>query len=410
MANYEGMSNTQVAVRVKDAIFEAKPRFLEMTGGDIAPFLRENEFAMQILHGAPYLADVAGRNPTSLRNALVQSAVTGISLNPVHKHAYLVPRDGAVVFDPSYRGLRDTAIADGIVRWVRADVVRENDEIEQCEDSKGNRWIEHRYNAFATDKARGAIIGGYCQWEDGEGHRDYVTENIEELYSSHRARSDAWTRDNKQRGIWKTDEPEAIRKSMIKRAQKSWPRRPGSDVGRFDAALAAAIAADDTIETTGTPVERIDEREVAALTDLLRPHVEGWCQFYKIGHLGEMTVDQRADLQKRLDARAKAKKLAGEKAERRAEPIADETKPASAETKPAADETKPSPSDTGTKADLDTLWREIDDGLVHLAGGDLGRTDAIAANIRKAAGLPKGDLTPAQVEKFHAAVAGQVNG
>jgi recombinational DNA repair protein RecT len=369
---------------IATTIESAKTRFLQATGGDLTPFLRENEFAMQIMRRSSFVADVARRNPDSLRDALVQSAVTGLSLNPVQGHAYLVPRDGMVCFDPSYRGLRDTAVADGVIRWCRADVIHANDTFEIEEDNAGNRMISHRYDAMAPAKERGAIRGGYCCWEDANGHRDCITETLDELYASHRSRSVAWTKGGG--GIWKTDEAEAIRKSLVKRAHKSWPRIPGS-TGRFDAAVAAAISADDQIVEA---VEvTVDAEQAAKLEQAAGDNAHKWLEFYQRASFAEMTPANASDMMRRIEATAKRKALEAEKdGGKAAKAVAVEA--------PDGDE------------DVDAIWQQIDDISADLAGGDMGAASAIVKSTRAALKLPLGELTAKEVASLRDALRTQV--
>lgn len=73
-------------------------------------FFKEVEFACQILAKNDYLA---GANPQSIQNSVKNVAMTGLSLNPVLKYCYLIPRKEKVngtsvlccIAEPSYIGL-----------------------------------------------------------------------------------------------------------------------------------------------------------------------------------------------------------------------------------------------------------------------------------------------------------------
>lgn len=342
----------QPADPVRALVAGAKTRFLQFGqqhGWGEAQFAREAEFAVQALRANDYTMKIATQSDTgrmSLRDGIVQAAVLGISLNPALGHAYLVPYGDRVQFHPSYRGLRDLAIEDGLIRWARAEVVHQNDHVavRECED--GQRIISHEFNPFATD--RGEIVGAYCAWEDGNGRRDLVFETEAEILTSHRARSIAFTKQGS--GIWKTDPIEARRKALIKRAQKSWPRRTDRRASRFDDALTATIAAEDSIETTATEVRRAPESSRIA-----RPSA--------VQHQG------------------KASTLVAEEAP------------------------------TASVVSVDALWREIDAMTEQLADGDLGKATAVAASTRAALGFAEdADLEPEQVVRLHEALKAQVEG
>lgn len=316
-----------------------------------AQFQREAEFAVQALRGNDHSMKVAMANPVSLRDAIIQAAIAGTSFNPALGHAYLVPYGDRICYAPSYRGLRDAAIEDGLIVWARSEIVHKADSVSVRELDDGQRVITHEFAPFAD---RGPILGAYCAWLDGNDRRDLVFETIDEIYKSHRSRSKAYPNG----GIWKTDEPEAIRKALMKRAQKSWPRRTDRRASRFDSALAAEFENEDSIETTSTEVRRTPESARIARPSET-PH-QG-----KAGNL-------------------------------KPEPAPLELTPTDEGTGPRAD---------AGAADVAQLWKEIDDFAATLAGGDLGKASEITRNVQ--AGLkqdPNKELADAQVLELHAAL------
>ena len=185
---------------------------------DEVTWSKECQFAMQLLEKNDYLRKVAWGNQGSLRNAIINIASIGISLNPVLKYAYLVPRDGGVCLDVSYMGLLHIAVKGGGVLWGQAKIVYLNDNY----INKGlDQQPEHTYNAF-TD--RGDPVGVYCTVKLTDG--SYLTEEMskEEIHKI-RERSQAYTRSKK--GPWVTDELEMWRKTVVKRGSKYWPEGDG---------------------------------------------------------------------------------------------------------------------------------------------------------------------------------------
>lgn len=177
-------------------------------------FAKEVQFALQHLGNNSYTAGVAMKNQESFRNAIINVAAIGISLNPASKLAYLVPRGGAVCLDIGYLGLEHIAIESGSVLWVQCKIVHANDTYESCGIDKAPN---HRYSAFGK---RGEIVGAYCVAKAHDG--SFLTEemNIDEIYRI-RARSESFKKGN---GPWKLDEGEMIKKTVIKRASKHWPK------------------------------------------------------------------------------------------------------------------------------------------------------------------------------------------
>lgn len=212
------MSDNAVALRQE--INVALPFFERMSGNGLAVFEREAGFAMQALTASDYIMKTALMNRQSVINAVSNIAAIGISLNPAKKQAYLVPRDGKICLDLSYMGLLDLAIDSGSIRWGQAELVREKDTFEL---NGVDQAPTHKRDPFQQN--RGPIIGAYVVVKTPEG--DYLTTAmvIEEIYAI-RDRSSAWKAyvAKKTSCPWVTDEGEMIKKTVIKRAYKTWPK------------------------------------------------------------------------------------------------------------------------------------------------------------------------------------------
>lgn len=107
----------------ESSALQAKDMFLQLT--DEKTWSREIVFALQILRNNRLLQ---GTDPQSIRDAVVNVATTGATLNPALHQAYLVPRDGKCCLDFSYRGLTKLAVDSGSVIDVDATVVHVKDE------------------------------------------------------------------------------------------------------------------------------------------------------------------------------------------------------------------------------------------------------------------------------------------
>lgn len=175
---------------------------------------RECQFAIQAFQANDFLAKTALSNPSSAQNAIINIAAIGISLNPALKHSYLVPRKNAVCLDISYMGMMHIAQESGSIRWGQAVIVRANDDFRLT--GLGDRPI-HNYSPFGD---RGDIVGVYCCVKTADG--DYLTGcmGIDEVYAV-RARSESFKRNS---GPWVTDAEEMIKKTVVKREYKYWPK------------------------------------------------------------------------------------------------------------------------------------------------------------------------------------------
>lgn len=205
-------------------VYEIEPAFKAVAVDKGVTFSREAEFAIQAICASKYAMEIARANPQSVRDAVTNISAIGISLNPAKKQAYLVPRKGGICLVISYMGLLDLAIRSGSILWGQAEQVFAGDEFTM---NGFDQPPTHKRNPFATD--RGALVGVYVVVKTKDG--DYLTATMTaaEVYAI-RDRSDAWKKDKS--GPWATDEGEMVKKTVIKRASKTWPR---SD--RVDAAV-----------------------------------------------------------------------------------------------------------------------------------------------------------------------------
>lgn len=201
---------------LRGTIEKSRTTFEEMAKiHNVVNFKSEASYAMQLLKANTFLQKIAMSNPQSLQYAVLNVASIGLSLNPIERHAYLVPRSGQICLDISYMGLIHILVESGAIKWMQAEIVRENDNfIFRGVGEKPN----HECSPFSD---RGEIVGVYCvaKTEDGEYLSTIMSK--EECYAI-RDRSEAWKRN--QSGPWKTDEGEMLKKTAIKRAFKLLPK------------------------------------------------------------------------------------------------------------------------------------------------------------------------------------------
>lgn len=198
------------------AIVNAEQTFAQVANG--LDFNVERIFAMQALMKTDFAMKVANANPRSVRLAMLNLAATGLTLNPANAYAYLVPRDNEIKLDISYKGLIKIATDAGSIRWGKADLVHETDSFTYRGPA---REPDHTANVFAKD--RGEVIGVYCiaRTRDGDTLTDFM--DLEEIQKI-RSASSAWVNGKPGRkGPWENWFGEMVKKSMIKRASKTWP-------------------------------------------------------------------------------------------------------------------------------------------------------------------------------------------
>ncbi len=214
------MSDLERFENIRQIVGRIEPEFTELAKiHNAVNFKREASFALDILKGNSYMASVAMGDQDSFKRAIINVAAIGLSLSPVSKLAYLVPRAKKICLDISCRGYIQLAVDIGSVKWVKAELVKELDVFEY--QGMGKEPL-HRFNPF---KDRGTTLGAYCVAKTHD--EEFIVEmmSIEEIYSI-RDRSEAWKsyeKDKSKRNPWVTDESEMIKKTVIKRGYKSWP-------------------------------------------------------------------------------------------------------------------------------------------------------------------------------------------
>lgn len=181
------------------------------SSGNVVTWQKEASFAVQAIEKSEYLQKC---KPASIRNAVVNVASVGLSLNPALKLAYLVPRDGLCCLDISYIGLTKIATDTGSVLAVKAECVRANDAFEYMGPFERPA---HKFNPFASTAERGDVLGAYTLAKLANGETLVETLSREEI-NKIRATSKA-----KNSPAWNDWFEEMSKKSVIKRAYKMWP-------------------------------------------------------------------------------------------------------------------------------------------------------------------------------------------
>ena len=218
-------NNTKQQLAQKDvwgeAVRKAKDRFeaLAKSNAMHMDYGAEALYATQALMGSDYLSRTASENPISLQMAIVNVAAVGLTLNPARALAALVPRDGAIKLDIMYRGLVHIAVETGSILWAKAELVYSKDKYVH----NGPCAVPtHVFDPFGP---RGDVIGGYClaKMPDGE----FLVETMAESeFVKVRDTSSAWKNGKDGRkGPWETWPDEMRKKTLVKRASKTWPAK-----------------------------------------------------------------------------------------------------------------------------------------------------------------------------------------
>lgn len=229
---------TQVSLVTESKLFNflapRKADIIRYMGGE-DNYKREVSFAIQAANGNTQLQQATH---DSICKAIYNLSITGLSLNPILKLAYLTPRKNGdyveALLMPSYQGLVKLLKDSGCVKQVYAHCRFDGDDFEY---SLGTEVTIKHTPKFTSKK----LIGVYAVaiLPDGEKIVEYMNlEEVEEI----RSRSDGYRAFKKgliKSTPWVTDEAEMFRKTAIRRIFKYVPKT--SNYNR----VAEAIALDE---------------------------------------------------------------------------------------------------------------------------------------------------------------------
>ena len=166
-------------------------------------------FAMQIFQNNPTLQRC---DPQSILNAVVNVARTSITLNPVMKLAYLIPRKNKCVLEFSYMGLVAMLRDNGCIKSISAHIVYED---ENFEFDLANNKIRHlpKYAQSENEHNLRKIIGCYSR---ATLPNNEIVYEFMPMWEIEKVKRSSEGSDNKY-SAWQTWKDEMIKKSVIKR-------------------------------------------------------------------------------------------------------------------------------------------------------------------------------------------------
>lgn len=205
------------------------PKFNEIAAnGKHVTWAEESQFAIQSLQKNEKLAQCI---PITVQNAVINVAAVGLTLNPALGYAYLVPESvkqldnqwrQECMLRVSFKGLLKIATDSGSIMLCKAEIVKEKDEFLY---TGAFSLPEHKMNPFSD---RGKTVGVYCAAKTHQG--DWIID-VMGLDDINKIKEKA-----KTKTVWTEWEDEMIKKAVIKRASKQWPKTDRDD--RLDKAIA----------------------------------------------------------------------------------------------------------------------------------------------------------------------------
>ena len=170
-----------------------------------AKALQELGFAYQLISENEMLQKCT---PLSIINAITNIARTSITLNPVMRLAYLVPRNGKCILDFSYMGMISLLKNNGNIKTINSYIVYEDEEFKH---DIVNNVIQHTPKYVMTEKEHNARkkIGAYSVAKLPSNDVDYCFMPIWEIEKIKKSSKGGFA--------WKDWEDEMIKKTVIKR-------------------------------------------------------------------------------------------------------------------------------------------------------------------------------------------------
>lgn len=184
-------------------------------------YMKEASFAAQIIAANSWLQATSVDSQVLAFQALAES---NLSLNPVLKMAYFIPRNGKCVLEPSYQGLAKLLTDTGSVRHIEGHVIYQGDEAEV--DLASDRKVLRHVPYVMRGVPRGEVVAFYslATLIDGAKHCELMSaEEVNKI----RDISDGWKAYAAKKiksTPWATNYEEMGRKTVLKRHCKHLPK------------------------------------------------------------------------------------------------------------------------------------------------------------------------------------------
>lgn len=254
------MSNVSTAAPAAMVqLFEpARDYFRKMAGEE--RFMKEVMFASAILAQNSYLN---GGSQESKVKAMMILADVPLTLNPIHKEAYLVPRKVGgqlqVVLEPSYMGLVKLLTDSGSVKVIEARPIYQGDDcaIDMSTAQKVMRHVPY----FMRGVAKGSVMGFYslATLHDGSKVCEVMGKDEVDRIMERSESYKAFKSGNVRSAVWITDYDQMGCKTVIKR---HWKQLPKTD--RMEN-FAKAVDIDNTDYAEGSQLAAMPEQMPAGL-------------------------------------------------------------------------------------------------------------------------------------------------
>lgn len=262
------MAKNEIAL-VNNFLDKLKPDFdrLAVQLG-VVNFETEKFFAIEHLRKDNKLLNFAVNNANDFKLAILSVANTGLSLCPHKKEAYLIVRKGSICVDFSYRGLYKLAVEDS-VKCLNIEAKKQNDFFEYQ-----GLYKEPIFRPkFGSDRGDDEFY--FCVAKLNDGTEMVTVMEMDELYKI-RDNSESY-KAYKSKKIkstpWVTWFSEMCKKSVLRRADKIWPKSNDR--------LMKAFSEMDRLETPLETVNYANSDQIQSIKDLVEMSGRTQDHFFK---------------------------------------------------------------------------------------------------------------------------------
>lgn len=159
--------------------------------------------------------------PASIQGAMLDVAYSGLSLSPTLAHGYLIPYGSVCTFAPGYRGLMHMAFKAGTVKSVQVSLAHQNDTTFRIWTDEHGKHIQHE-ESMGT---RGEVTHAYCIANLTAGGPPII--EVMPRADLNLAMEASRKRNKKGGMVWRVWPEEMMKKCVIRRASKFWPKDDG---------------------------------------------------------------------------------------------------------------------------------------------------------------------------------------
>ncbi len=207
---------------------KVKEAFVKNYGDDLGDInhTKESNFAKIIIKSKDYTKGIANSNKLSLYVSMIKLAFSKLSLDPSYSQAYLLPRDKAIMFEPSYKGKLELLISTGsIAGEIASEVVYKGEDFTVIDSV-----IHHNMKFPRPGKSIDDVIAAYTKVRMPDSEEKHVPIDINEILIR-RGESKSWAKNKENKSeVWNKYYVEMCIKCALNKLWKTLPKTNESSI------------------------------------------------------------------------------------------------------------------------------------------------------------------------------------